>query len=57
MRSKIAANRFRVTDSWASWNVIDPFRYLADFLRRLPTTPPDRLTESLPEVWFVANSW
>ncbi len=52
MRSRIVANKFRVTATSASWNGIDPFRYLADVLRRLPTTPPDRPTELLPEVWF-----
>ena len=34
---------------------IDPFRYLADVLRRLPTSPPDRLPELLPDVWFQAH--
>jgi hypothetical protein len=34
---------------------IDPFRYLADVLRRLPITPPDRLAELLPDVWFQAH--
>jgi hypothetical protein len=44
-----------VTDPWASWNGIDLFRYLADVLRRLPTTPPERLAELVPDVWFQAN--
>jgi hypothetical protein len=52
MRSRIAANKFRVTKLWASWNVIAPLRYLIDVRRRLPNTPPDRLTELLPEVWI-----
>ncbi len=34
---------------------IDPFRYLADVLRGLPTIPPDRLNEFLPDIWFWAN--
>lgn len=34
---------------------IDPFHYRADVLRRLPTTPPDRLTEPLPDVWLQAR--
>jgi hypothetical protein len=34
---------------------IDPFRYLADVLRRLPTTTYDRLTELLPDVWFETH--
>jgi hypothetical protein len=51
----IAPNRFRVTNPSASWYGIDPFRYLADVLRRLPTTPRDRLTELLPEVWFLTH--
>jgi len=29
---------------------IDPYRYLADVLRLLPTTPPDRLAELLPNI-------
>jgi hypothetical protein len=56
MRLRIAANKFRVTDPWASWNVIDSFRYLADVLRRLPTTPPDRLAELLHDVWFRSQA-
>jgi hypothetical protein len=31
---------------------IDPFRYLADVLQRLPTLPPGRLAALLPDVWF-----
>jgi hypothetical protein len=34
---------------------IDPFHYRADVLRRLPTTPPDRLTEPLSDVWSQAR--
>jgi hypothetical protein len=34
---------------------IDPFRYLADVLRRLPTTPADQLVELLPDHWFQAH--
>jgi hypothetical protein len=34
---------------------VDPFRYLADVLRRLPTAPLDRLEELLPDVWFPAH--
>jgi transposase len=30
---------------------IDPFVYLRDLLRRLPTHPPDRLAELLPDKW------
>jgi hypothetical protein len=52
MRSRIAANKCRVTATSASWNFIDPFRNLTDVLRRLPTTAPDRLAELLPDVWF-----
>jgi hypothetical protein len=54
-RSRIAAKTFRVTEPWASSNVIDPLRYLADVLRRLPATPPDGLAELLPDVWFLAH--
>ncbi len=34
---------------------IDPFRYLADVLRRLPTAPRDRITELLPDIWFQTH--
>jgi hypothetical protein len=34
---------------------IDPFRYLADVLRRLSTTIPDRSTELLLDVWFETH--
>ena len=34
---------------------IDPFRYLTDVLRRLPTTARDGLTELLPDVWFQTH--
>ena len=34
---------------------IDPSRYLADVLWRLPTTAPHRLTELLPDVWLLAH--
>jgi transposase len=34
---------------------IDPFRYLADVLERLPTTPPNRLPQLLPDVWFETH--
>ena len=34
---------------------IDPFAYLQDILRRLPTHPPDQLDELLPDVWFASH--
>ena len=34
---------------------IDPFAYLQDVLRRLPTHPADRLDELLPDVWFASH--
>ena len=34
---------------------VDPFAYLRDVLRRLPSHPPGRLDELLPEVWFAAH--
>jgi hypothetical protein len=34
---------------------IDPFRYLADVLRQLPTTHGDRMIELLPVVWFETH--
>jgi transposase len=35
---------------------IDPFAYLQDILRRLPTHPADQLDELLPDVWFASHS-
>jgi transposase len=34
---------------------IDPFAYLQDILRRLPSHPADQLDELLPEVWFASH--
>lgn len=34
---------------------IDPFAYLADILRRLPSHPADQLDELLPDVWFASH--
>jgi transposase len=34
---------------------IDPFAYLADILRRLPSHPAGRLDELLPDVWFASH--
>jgi hypothetical protein len=34
---------------------IDPFAYLQDILRRLPTQPADQLDELLPDVWFASH--
>jgi transposase len=34
---------------------IDPFAYLRDILSRLPSTPPGKLDELLPDVWFAAH--
>jgi hypothetical protein len=34
---------------------IDPFAYLQDVLRRLPSHPVDQLDELLPDVWFVSH--
>ncbi len=34
---------------------IDPFRYLAEVLSRPPATSSERLTELLPDVWFLAH--
>jgi transposase len=34
---------------------IDPFAYLQDILRRLPTHPPDQFGELLPDVWFASH--
>jgi hypothetical protein len=34
---------------------IDPFGYLQDILRRLPSHPADQLDELLPDVWFASD--
>jgi hypothetical protein len=34
---------------------IDPFAYLRDVLKRLPTTPGENLPGLLPDTWFVAK--
>jgi transposase len=34
---------------------IDPFAYLQDILRRLPSHPADQLEELLPDVWFASH--
>jgi transposase len=34
---------------------IDPFAYLQDVLRRLPSHPSDQLDELLPDVWFASH--
>jgi hypothetical protein len=34
---------------------IDPFAFLRDVLNRLPSQPPDRLGELLPDVWFASH--
>jgi hypothetical protein len=34
---------------------IDPFAYLQDVLRRLPTHPSGQLDELLPDVWFASH--
>jgi hypothetical protein len=34
---------------------IDPFAYLTDILRRLPSHPAPQLDELLPDVWFTSH--
>jgi hypothetical protein len=34
---------------------IDPFAYLQDLLRRLPSHPAGELGEFLPDVWFASH--
>ena len=34
---------------------IDPFAYLEDVLRRLPSYPVDQLDKMLPDVWFASH--
>ncbi|MCP3998973.1 MAG: IS66 family transposase [bacterium] len=35
---------------------IDPFHYLTDVFRRLPTQPPDALAELTPRAWAAAQA-
>jgi transposase len=51
---RTAAVLFRTTASCKQHGV-DPFRYLADVLWQLPTTPSDWLAELLPDIWFQAH--
>jgi transposase len=34
---------------------VEPWRYLRDVLERLPSHPPERLAELLPEEWAQAQ--
>ena len=34
---------------------IDPFAFLDDVLRRLPSHPAGRLEELLPDIWFTSH--
>ena len=34
---------------------VEPWRYLRDVLERLPSHPPERLGELLPDVWARAK--
>ena len=34
---------------------VEPWRYLRDVLERLPSHPPERLGELLPDVWARAQ--
>ena len=34
---------------------IDPFAYLTDILRRLPSQPAGQFDELLPDVWFASH--
>ncbi len=49
---RTAAVLFSMTASCKRHDV-DPFAWLRDVLRRLPTQPADRLDELLPDVWFA----
>jgi transposase len=35
---------------------VEPWAYLKDVLQRLPSTPPERLTELLPDRWLAARA-
>ena len=52
---RTAAVLYSLTGS-CKYHEIDPFAYLADILRRLPSHPADQLDELLPDVWFQSHS-
>ena len=37
-------------------NNVEPFAYLVDVLRRLPTTPRDQLVDLLPHRWKLSTA-
>ena len=51
---RTAAVRYSFTGT-CKHHDIDPFAYLQDFLRPLPTHPADQLDELLPDVWFASH--
>jgi hypothetical protein len=52
--SRTAATLCRLVGS-CKRHQVDPFAYLKDIPKRLPTHPADRLDELLPDAWIVAN--
>lgn len=51
---RTAAVLYSLTGS-CKYHDIDPFAYLDDILRRLPSQPAGRLDELLPDVWFASH--
>ena len=49
-----AANVMSLVQS-ARLNGLDPYAYLADVLRRLPTHPDSQIDELLPHVWIPSQ--
>lgn len=52
---RAAAILYSLTQS-AKRNGLDPFAYLRDLLRRIPTHPQSRISELLPDTWKSAAS-
>ncbi|MBV8609265.1 MAG: transposase domain-containing protein, partial [Singulisphaera sp.] len=48
-------DRSRQRPWWSDGSHIDPFAYLTDILRRLPSHPAQQLDELLPDVWFTSH--
>jgi hypothetical protein len=51
---RTAAVLYTMTGS-CKHHYIDPFAYLQDVLRQLPSHPPGQLDELLPDVWFASH--
>jgi hypothetical protein len=51
---RTAAGLYSLTGSCRHLD-LDPFAYLADVLRRLPSHPADQLGQLLPDAWFTSH--